>query len=548
MFKTRSQKRMKSKDAGRLRGLAAGGLAVLAAVLAMGSIQARAEVSHPSGYSVQVGCFTESQNAESCFDSLRVWVGREVLATLRIVDRPPFHVVRIGRFSEKSRSVVLLDRVRELFPEAILVSAEAQDASVHPRQSDPPLPREDLQWAGLELPVPGSAVHIPAESIPLDWSDFSPVDASVSGKLDRSAPSPAEDMKENAQADLDKSTLEGIVRAEAAREPEGAALQTGDRSGTRKSGLDEKPGHADPPRNSITMKVTPPRESGQAKARSGSSFLMPSDFNDWADPRAAVLLFLAAALCVMIAFRLWKRRPGPDPPVDMTEDETPEPEPYHPPNSLSLENQGQLFANRGQLSGVEGNILTEHQDIRTIFVTSSFKGEGKTTSAVQLAYAMTLGGSRQVLLVDFNGNSPKLHELFNVEAAPGFTDLNSADLELDRAIRATEYTNLTIMPYGSIRDAASTLSRKENFQAILDRIKDRFDMIIFDGPSVMGSSDAVATAGFFQGIVLIIEAEQTKWEVVQMVTEKLAKAGGSILGAVLNRRKYYIPKSLYGKI
>jgi Mrp family chromosome partitioning ATPase len=78
--------------------------------------------------------------------------------------------------------------------------------------------------------------------------------------------------------------------------------------------------------------------------------------------------------------------------------------------------------------------------------------------------------------------------------------------------------------------------------------KEKFDYVVFDGDSAMASSEAVILAKQFDGVVFVVECEKTKWEVLELAKEKITNVGGNILGVVLNRRRFYIPRGLYGKI
>ena len=70
--------------------------------------------------------------------------------------------------------------------------------------------------------------------------------------------------------------------------------------------------------------------------------------------------------------------------------------------------------------------------------------------------------------------------------------------------------------------------------------------MIVDGPPITVYSDAAILAPLVDGVVLVVEAEKTRWEVVSQAKRTLEESGGRILGAVLNRQRYHIPPALYG--
>src|SRR4029453_15104045 len=74
------------------------------------------------------------------------------------------------------------------------------------------------------------------------------------------------------------------------------------------------------------------------------------------------------------------------------------------------------------------------------------------------------------------------------------------------------------------------------------------DYVVVDGSDCSRSSDVSQVARVFDAVVLVIECEKTSWEVVQQAADGVRKSGGRLLEAVLNKRRYYIPRRLYGKV
>jgi len=197
-----------------------------------------------------------------------------------------------------------------------------------------------------------------------------------------------------------------------------------------------------------------------------------------------------------------------------------------------------------ELSTIEGNILGAGQDIniKTIYVTSCSPKEGKSVVAVSMAYALAEEALAKVLLIDGNFNSPSIHNTFSVNISPGLTDIFREDDIKDLLPMDTEIKNLKIIPNGEPLSKTFNIFRNKTFVEIFNTWKQRFDYIIFDGNSMLGSLDTFIIAKNFDGIILVVECERTKWEVVQVAKEKIAKVKGNILGVVLNKRKFYIPK------
>lgn len=206
-----------------------------------------------------------------------------------------------------------------------------------------------------------------------------------------------------------------------------------------------------------------------------------------------------------------------------------------------------LMQNLGALAGVQGSIVSaaENRDVHTIQVTSSNRGEGKTLTATGMAISLASQANAQVLLVDGNFVAPAIHELFGVPRQPGLSEYLSTDIGLEAVACRTDDPRIMILPNGGARMTLFDITRTQTFTQRLSSLKGKFDYVIWDGSAVFSSSDASVVAHLFDGVLLVVECERTRWEVVQDSKERITKAGGKILGAVLNRRRYYIPKAIY---
>ena len=210
-----------------------------------------------------------------------------------------------------------------------------------------------------------------------------------------------------------------------------------------------------------------------------------------------------------------------------------------------------IFKNLKELSTIEGNIASfasDKQSIKTILVTSCSPSEGKTVSAISMALALSIEANAKVVLIEGNMSSPRIHELFNIDTVPGLSDLLISRSNLNEIMRKTEFKNLTIIPSGSDISKKLDVFEIERLQDLIGSLKKDFDYVIVDGQSVSGSSDVSIISKYFDGIVFVVECEKTRWEVMQESKEKIKGVGGKILGVVLNKRIYYIPEKLYGKI
>lgn len=209
-----------------------------------------------------------------------------------------------------------------------------------------------------------------------------------------------------------------------------------------------------------------------------------------------------------------------------------------------------ITENARELSSVEGNLLgaAKGSPVKTIFITSCHAQEGKTSAAISMAYSLAANAHAKVLLIDGNIHAPKIHSLFLVHPSPGFSDFVLSDSPHAENIRMTEYDSLHIMPSGTTQIRKADVFDSDSFRQKLEAVKLDYNYVIVDGHSVFGSSETSHLAKYCDGILFVVECEKTKWEVLQQAKEKISNIGGNIIGVIMNRRKYYIPRKIYGTV
>ncbi len=119
---------------------------------------------------------------------------------------------------------------------------------------------------------------------------------------------------------------------------------------------------------------------------------------------------------------------------------------------------------------------------------------------------------------------------------------------LAEAIRATELRNLNLLPCGSDPVGCAESLDAATFARVIRDLASHHDYLVMDGDSVLASSDVWVLGKHFDGVLLVVECERTKWEVVDLSREKISRAGGTVLGVILNKRKYYVPKAFYARV
>ncbi len=171
-------------------------------------------------------------------------------------------------------------------------------------------------------------------------------------------------------------------------------------------------------------------------------------------------------------------------------------------------------------------------------------GEGVSTAAGLLARQSALQSGGRVLIVDANSRSPSQHVSFKTKLCPGLTDFTSNGGRSLSCIQSTEIENLDVLSAGDGKPELSAGGIKA-LAAALPALKHEYTHIIFDLPSVHEHSPAMRIAGLMDGVILVVEAESTRWEVAGRAKEDLLQSGSKLLGVILNRTKKHIPDWLY---
>ncbi|MGG3605558.1 CpsD/CapB family tyrosine-protein kinase [Priestia megaterium] len=176
------------------------------------------------------------------------------------------------------------------------------------------------------------------------------------------------------------------------------------------------------------------------------------------------------------------------------------------------------------------------QDIKSIMLTSTGPGEGKSTTASNLATVYAQQGLR-VLLIDADLRKPTAHYTFRLENHVGLTNVLTKQSTLGQAVQATEVPELFLLTSGPIPPNPAELLASNNMTELLKEMKEEFDMIIFDTPPVLAVADAQILANQVDGSILVVSSGKADKEAAVKAKELLLKANAKVLGAVLNNRK-----------
>jgi capsular exopolysaccharide synthesis family protein len=172
---------------------------------------------------------------------------------------------------------------------------------------------------------------------------------------------------------------------------------------------------------------------------------------------------------------------------------------------------------------------------RTILVTSAIPGEGKTTTAANLAAVFAQAG-HATLLVDADLRKPGVHKIFDLPNAQGLTDLlRSDDIPVGDVALATEQEHLSVLTTGPLPPNPAELLRSTRMHTVMERLAASAEFVIVDSPPLQAVTDAAILSSLVDGTVLVVDAGRTRSGAVRNGRESLAKVGARVLGVTLNR-------------
>jgi non-specific protein-tyrosine kinase len=173
--------------------------------------------------------------------------------------------------------------------------------------------------------------------------------------------------------------------------------------------------------------------------------------------------------------------------------------------------------------------------IRTLLVTSSIPGEGKTTTAANLAVAFAQAG-RRTILVDADLRKPAIQRIFDIPNQFGLSDLLRSDAVSPEAVLVgTEQPHLRVLPTGKLPPNPAELLGSHRMRKILDRLLTDADLVILDSPPVQAVTDPAVLGARVDATLLVVDAGRTRKGVVGHAREQLAKTGARVVGVTINR-------------
>lgn len=207
--------------------------------------------------------------------------------------------------------------------------------------------------------------------------------------------------------------------------------------------------------------------------------------------------------------------------------------------------------------------MNTHKELKTLLITSTMPGEGKSYVSSNLAVTFAQAG-KQVILVDCDMRKGRQFSIFGVSPRPGISNYLSGVVEQDFAgdvediesyIQDTEVENLRVIPAGSIPPNPAELLVSEKMRDVINVLKEKCDIVILDAPPALIVADSVILARQVDSSVIVTAHNETRMDEAEKVKNAIKNVGGKIAGVVINKipasnkkygNKYYYYYGSYG--
>lgn len=173
--------------------------------------------------------------------------------------------------------------------------------------------------------------------------------------------------------------------------------------------------------------------------------------------------------------------------------------------------------------------------IKSLTVTSTAPGEGKSTNAANLAIVLAQQG-HEVLIIDADMRKPTGHYTFQVENTAGLTNILTKQAEASDVIKKTFIDQVSILTCGPIPPNPAELLGAKRMDWLLQEMLKQYDYIIIDSPPVLAVTDAQVLANKTDATILVTSSGKTETDAAVKSKDLLERAGAKLAGVILNRK------------
>ncbi|MED3960180.1 MULTISPECIES: CpsD/CapB family tyrosine-protein kinase [Priestia] len=190
-----------------------------------------------------------------------------------------------------------------------------------------------------------------------------------------------------------------------------------------------------------------------------------------------------------------------------------------------------------QFRAIKANLhfLTKEKTCKLILITSPEKGEGKSTTAANLAVSMAQQEGK-IILIDANLRNPAIQDIFNVPNNRGLIDILKTEESFEEVVHQTRIENLDVLTSGSSLSHFVELLGTNTMQNLLTKLSACYDTILIDSSSLLTSPETRVLSTYCDGVILILKREKTKVEKIEETKRVLDIAEAKLVGVVMHEK------------
>lgn len=218
---------------------------------------------------------------------------------------------------------------------------------------------------------------------------------------------------------------------------------------------------------------------------------------------------------------------------------------------IAFSQPGSLIAEQYRVLYTKIESLNKQRPRKVLAITSAVKGEGKTTTAVNLGIVMARDFGQRVLLIEADLKLPTFHTFLGEPVLFGFDDLLQEDPQAEGrshppALVSFAHDNLTLLPVSEKSTNTQPLFRLDRLQALLNRLKVDYDYVLLDAPPVLPMADVNRIVHVVDGIIFVVAAGLTPVSLVKRAISTLESDQDKLVGTVLTRSEAIQSKYFHG--
>lgn len=183
---------------------------------------------------------------------------------------------------------------------------------------------------------------------------------------------------------------------------------------------------------------------------------------------------------------------------------------------------------------------------RVLLMSSSAAGEGTTEVTIGMGITLASMMGRKTAIVDCNFHHPDLHVKFGAPCV-GLAEYLAGQVSLEKALANTVVPNMYVMPVGKQMESFVAFSR-DDLEGLIAALRKKFEYVLIDAAPMGAYPECAVLCDKVDAVILVIRYASTRREVVRIARDVITRAGGRILGVVLNRRRFPIPEFLYKRL